>query len=76
MVMAVLNYDNARLMETAARVWSGKTITYGLTGGNVHGQFQGQTVVVDDVVLPLPLEGQHNALELFKCDRNAPSFKS
>lgn len=59
---AVLNYDNARLMATAARVWSGKTITYGLTGGDIHGQYQGQTVVVDDVVLPLPLTGQHNAL--------------
>lgn len=59
---AVLNYDNPRLMATAARVWSGKTITYGLTGGDIHGQYQGQTVVVDDIVLPLPLSGQHNAL--------------
>ncbi|EKV03276.1 UDP-N-acetylmuramoyl-tripeptide--D-alanyl-D-alanine ligase [Leptolyngbya sp. PCC 7375] len=60
--VAVLNQDNLRLMETAARVWSGKTITYGLTGGDVHGQFQGQTVVVDGQVLPLPLAGEHNAL--------------
>ncbi|MEM8613687.1 MAG: Mur ligase family protein, partial [Cyanobacteria bacterium P01_H01_bin.105] len=60
--IAVLNYDNQRLMDTAARVWSGKTITYGLTGGDVRGYFHGQTVVVDDVALPLPLEGQHNAL--------------
>ena len=59
---AVLNHDNARLMDTAARVWSGKTITYGLMGGDIHGHFQGNTVVVDDVELPLPLEGQHNAL--------------
>ena len=60
--IAVLNYDNSRLMDTAARVWSGKTITYGLTGGDVHGQFQGQSVTVEGVTLPLPLEGQHNAL--------------
>ncbi len=59
---AVLNYDNHRLMDTAARVWSGKTITYGLTGGDVRGQFQGETMVVDNVLLPLPLEGEHNAL--------------
>lgn len=59
---AVLNYDNARLMDTAARVWSGKTITYGLTGGDIQGEFQGDAVVVNDVVLPLPLAGQHNAL--------------
>lgn len=62
--IAVLNHDNPRLMETAAGVWSGKTITYGLTGGDVHGHLQGTTavMVVDDVTLPLPLEGQHNAL--------------
>ncbi len=60
--VAVLNHDNARLMETAARVWSGKTITYGLTGGDIQGHFRGNTVVVDNVELPLPLEGQHNAL--------------
>ncbi|MEM7064760.1 MAG: UDP-N-acetylmuramoyl-tripeptide--D-alanyl-D-alanine ligase [Cyanobacteria bacterium P01_B01_bin.77] len=60
--IAVLNYDNPRLMATAARVWSGKTLTYGLTGGDIQGQYQGQTVVVDDTVLPLPLSGEHNAL--------------
>ena len=60
--VAVLNRDNPRLMDTAARVWSGKTITYGLTGGDVHGYIQDQTVVVDGMALPLPLEGEHNAL--------------
>lgn len=60
--IAVLNYDNARLMDTAARVWSGKTLTYGLTGGDIQGHFQGQTVMVDNIALPLPLDGQHNAL--------------
>lgn len=60
--IAILNHDNPRLMDTAARVWSGRTITYGLTGGDVQGQLQGQMIAVDGEVLPLPLEGQHNAL--------------
>ncbi len=60
--VAVLNHDNSRLMDTAARVWSGRTITYGLMGGDIHGHYQGNTVVVDNVELPLPLKGQHNAL--------------
>ena len=60
--IAVLNYDNARLTETADRVWSGVTITYGLTGGDVRGQFlDSQTLIVDGVRLPLPLPGRHNA---------------
>ncbi|MEM9265498.1 MAG: UDP-N-acetylmuramoyl-tripeptide--D-alanyl-D-alanine ligase [Cyanobacteria bacterium P01_F01_bin.13] len=60
--IAVLNHDNPRLMDTAAQVWSGKTITYGLAGGDVHGQLHGQTLEVKGVTLPLPLAGQHNAL--------------
>ncbi|MEO0867311.1 MAG: UDP-N-acetylmuramoyl-tripeptide--D-alanyl-D-alanine ligase [Cyanobacteria bacterium J06642_11] len=60
--VAVLNYDNQRLMDTAAGVWSGKTITYGLTGGDVHGHLEAQTIVVDGVSPPLPLAGEHNAL--------------
>jgi UDP-N-acetylmuramoyl-tripeptide--D-alanyl-D-alanine ligase len=60
--VAVLNYDNARLMHTAQQVWSGRTLTFGLEGGDVHGQLQEDgTIVIDDVVLPLPLPGRHNA---------------
>jgi UDP-N-acetylmuramoyl-tripeptide--D-alanyl-D-alanine ligase len=63
--LAVLNYDNARLMDTARGVWSGRTITYGLTGGDVSGRLvEGQTLEVDGVHLPLPLPGQHNAQNL------------
>jgi UDP-N-acetylmuramoyl-tripeptide--D-alanyl-D-alanine ligase len=63
--IAVLNYDNSRLMKTAGSVWTGRTITYGLTGGNVQGKvLHGQTLVVDGVPLPLPLPGQHNAQNL------------
>ena len=30
--IAVLNYDDPRLMATFPRFWQGKTVTYGLTG--------------------------------------------
>lgn len=36
--VAILNYDNPLLMETAAKVWQGETVTYGLSGGNVRGK--------------------------------------
>ena len=61
--IAVLNYDNTRLMQTAAGVWSGRQITYGLTGGDVQGKLLSPSEMeVDGVVLPLPLPGQHNAV--------------
>ena len=59
---AVLNYDDARLMSTAAKFWSGAQITYGLEGGDVHGQIAGNTITIDGVKMPLPLPGRHNAL--------------
>ena len=61
---AVLNYDNDLLISTAAKFWTGRQITYGLTGGDVCGEVKGDTVVVDDVEIPLPLPGRHNALNL------------
>lgn len=61
--VAVLNHDNQRLIETAARVWSGKTLTYGLEGGSVQGKLiDPQTLEVEGIQLPLPLPGRHNAL--------------
>jgi UDP-N-acetylmuramoyl-tripeptide--D-alanyl-D-alanine ligase len=61
--VAVLNYDNARLMETAAGVWRGKVITYGLEGGDIRGEWiDPETLWVDGMKLPLPLPGRHNAL--------------
>jgi UDP-N-acetylmuramoyl-tripeptide--D-alanyl-D-alanine ligase len=59
--MAILNYDNPLLMETAKTVWRGKTITYGLTGGDVHGTINGNNLTVAEQDLPLPLPGEHNA---------------
>ena len=62
--IAVLNHDDALLMSTAKGVWSGRQISYGLEGGDVHGEIAGDTVVVDSVAVPLPLPGRHNALNL------------
>ncbi|MEM1427370.1 MAG: UDP-N-acetylmuramoyl-tripeptide--D-alanyl-D-alanine ligase, partial [Cyanobacteria bacterium P01_H01_bin.130] len=60
--VAILNADDERLMRTAAGVWSGKTVTYGLKGGDVRGELVGlDQVIVDGVTLPLPLPGAHNA---------------
>lgn len=59
---AVLNYDNPRLMETAAQVWQGQKISYGLTGGDICGQVTDSTMTVDGMDFPLPLPGRHNAL--------------
>ena len=61
---AVLNGDDALLMKTAARFWSGRTITYGLDNGDVRGQLVGDRVLVEGVSIPLPLPGRHNALNL------------
>ena len=59
--VAVLNADDERLMATAAKVWSGRTVTYGLTAGEVRGELVGlDQLVVDGVTVPLPLPGAHN----------------
>lgn len=60
--IAILNHDNTRLMNTAAQFWQGQTITYGLAGGDLQGELQGNdTMQVRQVKLPLPLPGKHNA---------------
>ncbi|MEB3342649.1 UDP-N-acetylmuramoyl-tripeptide--D-alanyl-D-alanine ligase [Okeania sp.] len=60
--IAILNYDNKRLIETAAKFWSGETFTYGLEGGDLQGKLiDSQTINVDGLDLPLPLSGSHNA---------------
>jgi UDP-N-acetylmuramoyl-tripeptide--D-alanyl-D-alanine ligase len=61
---AVLNHDDALLMSTAAKFWSRTQITYGLEGGDVRGQIEGDAVIVEGVRIPLPLPGRHNALNL------------
>ena len=62
--IAVLNHDDALLLSTAATVWSGQQITYGLAGGDTHGQLIGDKLLVEGVTIPLPLLGRHNALNL------------
>ncbi|MBE9144689.1 UDP-N-acetylmuramoyl-tripeptide--D-alanyl-D-alanine ligase [Planktothrix mougeotii] len=60
--VAILNQDQPRLINTAATVWSGTTITYGLEGGDLRGELiDSQTLRVEGVNLPLPLPGIHNA---------------
>ncbi|NJO43444.1 MAG: UDP-N-acetylmuramoyl-tripeptide--D-alanyl-D-alanine ligase [Cyanobacteria bacterium CRU_2_1] len=61
--IAVLNHDNPRLMETAANVWQGQVVTYGLEGGDFHGELlDSNTLWFEGIKLPLPLTGRHNAL--------------
>ena len=61
--VAVLNHDNERLIKTAATVWQGNTITYGLEGGDITGHLiDPQTLRVDGLDFCLPLPGRHNAL--------------
>jgi len=61
--IAILNHDNALLIQTAQTVWQGKTLTYGLEGGDLHGKLTNpETLKVEDQSFPLPLPGQHNAL--------------
>lgn len=60
--VAILNYDNARLITTARQVWQGKTLTYGLEGGDLQGTLiDNETICVEGMQLPLPLPGRHNA---------------
>ncbi|MFB2917296.1 MULTISPECIES: UDP-N-acetylmuramoyl-tripeptide--D-alanyl-D-alanine ligase [Aerosakkonema] len=60
--VAILNQDNRLLMETAATVWQGQTITYGLEGGDLRGELINlETLRVEGLEFPLPLPGRHNA---------------
>ncbi|MEC4985428.1 MAG: UDP-N-acetylmuramoyl-tripeptide--D-alanyl-D-alanine ligase [Oscillatoria sp. PMC 1068.18] len=61
--VAILNHDNQRLLTTAATIWQGKTLTYGLEGGDIQGKILNQEMLqVGGINLPLPLPGRHNAL--------------
>ncbi|MGL5804825.1 MAG: UDP-N-acetylmuramoyl-tripeptide--D-alanyl-D-alanine ligase, partial [Xenococcaceae cyanobacterium] len=61
--IAILNHDNQLLIDTAAKVWQGETITYGLDGGDLKGQLiDSHSIRVEGEDLPLPLPGRHNAL--------------
>ncbi|TAE46995.1 MAG: UDP-N-acetylmuramoyl-tripeptide--D-alanyl-D-alanine ligase, partial [Oscillatoriales cyanobacterium] len=61
--IAILNHDSDRLMATASQVWRGKTLSYGLEGGDLCGELlNNDTMLVEGVELPLPLAGRHNAV--------------
>jgi UDP-N-acetylmuramoyl-tripeptide--D-alanyl-D-alanine ligase len=61
--IAVLNHDNQLLMETAAKVWQGQILTYGLEGGDLKGRLiDPETLLVEGMQFHLPLPGRHNAL--------------
>ncbi len=60
--VAILNHENPLLLKTAATVWTGKTITFGLDAGDLCGQLNETHLTVRDRTLPLPLPGRHNAL--------------
>lgn len=62
--LAILNHDNERLIRTARTVWSGQIFTYGLQSGDLQGRLNPaeQTLTVEGITLPLPLPGEHNAL--------------
>lgn len=61
--VAILNHDDARLMNTAAQLWQGTTLTFGLNGGDLHGELLSQDRLrVGDYCFPLPLPGRHNGL--------------
>ncbi|MBD2597518.1 UDP-N-acetylmuramoyl-tripeptide--D-alanyl-D-alanine ligase [Nostoc spongiaeforme FACHB-130] len=60
--VAILNYDSPLLIATAKKVWSGEVLTYGLSGGDIHGNLlDTETIEVAGMKLPLPLVGRHNA---------------
>lgn len=59
--VAILNYDNSRLITTAKKVWHGQTLTYGLEGGDIQGQLFDNKISIDGIQLPLPFPGRHNA---------------
>ena len=61
--IAILNHDSPLLIQTAQTVWTGQTLTYGLEGGDLHGHLiDAETLEIEERSLPLPLAGQHNAL--------------
>lgn len=61
--VAILNGDDDLLMATAAKVWSGHTLTYGLEQGELRGTcLFNQRLRVGHSEFPVPFAGQHNAL--------------
>lgn len=60
--IAVFNADNALLSATTQRVWQGETLSYGFTAGQLQGQYDGDQLTIGDLKFPVPLPGEHNAI--------------
>ncbi|MBF2099238.1 MAG: UDP-N-acetylmuramoyl-tripeptide--D-alanyl-D-alanine ligase [Gloeomargaritaceae cyanobacterium C42_A2020_066] len=60
--IAVYNWDSPLLRQLAPQVTAGRTLSYGLTGGDVVGTVTATDLRVGDWILPLPLPGEHNAV--------------
>ncbi len=60
--VAILNYDNPLLMETAGQIWQGKVISFGFSGGDIQGQLiDMQTLEIEGMKFHLPMPGGHIA---------------
>lgn len=61
--IAILNAENPLLLETAQSVWRGRILTYGLRAGDLRGTLVDEkTISIEGTSYPLPLPGEHNAL--------------
>jgi UDP-N-acetylmuramoyl-tripeptide--D-alanyl-D-alanine ligase len=61
--IAVFYADNDLLVKTAATVWQGKTLSYGLAQGDLQAQaIDSETLEIDGIRYPSPLPGQHNLI--------------
>lgn len=61
--VAILHADSDLLLETAASIWKGKTILFGLGRGDVCGTLRpDKRLEVDGHLFDLPFPGTHNAL--------------
>ncbi len=61
--VTVLNGEDLLLKSTAAQVWQGKTLTYGIDIGDVKGELVGlDQIQVGKRSWHLPLSGRHNAM--------------
>jgi UDP-N-acetylmuramoyl-tripeptide--D-alanyl-D-alanine ligase len=73
---AILNADTPLLLTTAAGVWQGQTLTYGLLAGTLRGQLtEQQSLWVEGASFPLPLPGEHNALNFLAALAVAKTLK-
>jgi UDP-N-acetylmuramoyl-tripeptide--D-alanyl-D-alanine ligase len=54
--------ENELLHQTAMAVWEGSTYTYGWQQGDLQAQVRESQLIVGDWRAPLPLPGEHNAL--------------